>query len=145
MVIGVCRQRYLLQSTKGLELTQPVRNQVFAKNLVSLGLLAIGVMISGCTPLIMTPTPVAQSEGRLIVQITYLSVDVLNELASELDIWEVDRAAQTLVARITLEQYATLGQQDLTIMLDCPKMHQFAQQNNLSLPDIAKLMAEECP
>ena len=102
-------------------------------------------MIGSCTPLIMTPTPVAQSEGRLIVQITYPSVDVLNELASELDIWEVDRAAQTLVARITLEQHTALRQQDLIMTLDCPKMRQFAQQNNVTLPDIAKLMQEECP
>ena len=87
----------------------------------------------------------AQSEGRLIVQNTYPSVDVLNELASELDIWEVDRAAQTLVARITLEQHTALRQQDLIMTLDCPKMRQFAQQNNVTLPDIAKLMQEECP
>lgn len=131
MGIGVCQRRFLLPSIKGF--------------LSIVWLLAIGVMISSCTPLIMTPTPVAQTEGRLIVQISYPTVDVLNELASELDIWEVDRAAQTLVARMTLEQYSALRQQDLTMTLDCSKMRQFAQQNNLALPEIAELMEEECP
>jgi len=136
MEMWVCQRRFLLRLT----------NRVLAVVWV----LAMAVMISSCTPLLMTPVAqsegsVAKTEGRLIVQITYPTVDVLNELAGELDIWEVDRAAQTLIARITLEQYTALRQPDLIITLDCAKMRQYAQQNNLSLPDIAKLMQEECP
>lgn len=101
-----------------------------------------------CSPLIQPPTPAAaveESDARLIVQVTYPTVDLLNALAGELDIWEVDRAAQTFVARITLPQYDELLRQALPIKLDCAKMRQYAQDVKLTQPSVAKVMAEQCP
>lgn len=112
-------------------------------------LLLLSLWASGCTPLILTPTPVAPLaepvDVRLIVQVTYPTVDLLNALAGELDIWEVDRTAQTLVARVTLDQYAALLQQELPVKLDCAKMRQYAQALNLTAPTVAQLLQEQCP
>lgn len=112
-------------------------------------LLLLSVWGSGCTPLIMTPTPAAPLSApvdvRLIVQVTYPTVEVLNALAGELDIWEVDRTAQTLVARVTLEQYDALLQQQLPVALDCAKMHQYAQALHLTEPTVAALLRAQCP
>lgn len=112
-------------------------------------LLLLSLWASGCTPLILTPTPVAvladPINARLIVQVTYPTVAVLNALAGELDIWEVDRAAQTFVARVTLAQYDDLLQQELPVKLDCVKMRQYAQALNLTAPTVAQLLQEQCP
>ena len=111
-------------------------------------LLLAGLGMSGCTPLIMTPTPVASLaepvDVRLIVQVTYPTVAVLNALAGELDVWEVDRSAQTLVARVTLEQYDALLQQELPVKLDCAKMRQYAQDIDLTVPPVAQLLQTQC-
>ena len=112
-------------------------------------LLLLSLWASGCTPLILTPTPVAvladPINARLIVQVTYPTAAVLNALAGELDIWEVDRAAQTFVARVTLAQYDDLLQQELPVKLDCVKMRQYAQALNLTAPTVAQLLQEQCP
>jgi len=119
--------------------------------------LAVGLWGSGCTPLIIAPTPAASRaepaaaplskpvEARLIVQVHFPTVTVLNKLAGELDIWEVDRNAQTFVARITLAQYDALLQQALPVVLDCAKMRQYEQELSLTVPAIAKMMQEQCP
>lgn len=112
-------------------------------------LLLLSLWVSGCTPLILTPTPAAPLadpvDARLIVQVTYPTVDLLNAQAGELDIWEVDRTAQTFVARVTLEQYDALLQQQLPVKLDCAKMRQYAQALNLTAPTVAPLLREQCP
>lgn len=112
-------------------------------------LLLLSLWASGCTPLILTPTPVAPLaapvDTRLLVQVTYPTVAVLNALAGELDIWEVDRAAQTFVARVTLDQYDDLLQQGLPVKLDCAKMRQYAQALNFTVPTVAQLLREQCP
>ena len=112
-------------------------------------LLLLSLWASGCTSLILTPTPgaplVDPVDVRLIVQVTYPTVDLLNALAGELDIWEVDRAAQTFVARVTLAQYDDLLQQELPVKLDCAKMRQYAQALNLDVPPVAQLLQEQCP
>lgn len=135
MAIGVFPRRFLSRLISGC----------FARVL----LLLLSGWASGCTPLILTPTPVAPLaepvDVRLIVQVTYPTVAVLNALASELDIWEVNRTAQTLVARVTLEQYDELRQQELPVNLDCAKMRQYEQQRSLALPVVAQLMQEQCP
>lgn len=104
---------------------------------------------SGCTPLIRPPTPVAASvaaeDVHLIVQVDYPTVDVLNALAGELDVWEVDRAAQTFIARVTLAQYDMLLQQALTVKLDCAKMVQYGAANGTITTAVADLLAEQCP
>lgn len=134
MRTGVCRRQALSPAIKrwGLGL-----------------LLFISCWGSGCAPLIMPPTPVASSveaeDVHLIVQVTYPTVAVLNALASELDVWEVDRAAQTFVARITMTQYEALLQQKLLVTLDCAKMQQYAQASNLTTAAVAQLMQEQCP
>lgn len=112
-------------------------------------LLLAGFGMSGCMPLIITPTPVASlpepGDARLIVQVTYPTVAVLNALAGELDIWEVDRTAQTFVARVTVAQYDALLQQQLTVKLDCAKMHQYAADLALTQPTVAQLLQTQCP
>jgi hypothetical protein len=117
-------------------------------NQCAYGLLLLSALWeSGCAPLLLTPTPVAPiaepEDARLIVQVTYPTVERLNALAGELDIWEVDRAAQTFVARVTLAQYETLVQQALPVALDCTKMAQYGEP--VSAPIVATLMAEQCP
>lgn len=133
MVAGVCRQQALSSSTKRL----------------LLGLLLISCWGSGCAPLIMTPTPVASidadAEVRLIVQVNYPTVEVLNALAGELDIWEVDRQAQTFVARVTLAQYELLQQQGLSVALDCAKMEQYGDVIDAATTVVADLLTEQCP
>lgn len=112
-------------------------------------LLVCGLWSSGCTPLILTPTPVAsavEAEAvHLIVQVNYPTVDVLNALAGELDVWEVDRTAQTFVARITLAQFEMLQQQKLAVALDCAKMAQYGETVDAAPATVANLMAEQCP
>lgn len=112
-------------------------------------LLVCGLWSSGCTPLILTPTPVAsavEAEAvHLIVQVNYPTVDVLNALAGELDVWEVDRTAQTFVARVTLAQYERLQQQALLVELDCAKMAQYGAANGPITTTVADLLAEQCP
>lgn len=136
MTIGVCRRQSLSPSTR--------------RWLLSL-LLFIGCWGSGCVPLIMTPTPVAPAaaaaaeEVRLIVQVKYPTVDVLNALAGELDVWEVDRTAQTFVARITLAQFEMLQQQKLPVALDCAKMEQYGETVDAAPDSVANLLAEQCP
>jgi hypothetical protein len=99
--------------------------------------------------LIQPPTPVASSataeEARVIVQVKYPTVDVLNALASELDVWEVDRTAQTFIARVTLAQYERLQQQALPIELDCTKMEQYRVANGAVSVVVADLLKEQCP
>lgn len=100
----------------------------------------------GCTPLIHPPQTVHEDEAQIIVQIHYPSVEVLNQLASTLDIWEVDRNAQTLVAKITLAQYGSLLAQQLPTTLDCPKMRTYAQalRSERSIT-VQKLLQQQCP
>lgn len=139
MVIGVSPQRFSLRS---------IRRYWVGKTLGNLLWLLLGVLGSGCTPLVVAPTPVAQAEPvdvRLIVQVTYPTVDVLNALAGELDIWEVDRTAQTFIARVTVEQYDELLQQQLPVELDCAKMRQYAQDLNLAASPVAQLLQAQCP
>ena len=130
MGTGVSRRRSLSQLTNVL---------------VIVGLLC---WTSGCTPLIMTPTPVASAaeteDVRLIVQVQYPTVDVLNALAGELDVWEVDRTAQTFIARVTLAQYEALVQQALPVELDCAKMAQYGD-DVAAAAAVADLLAEQCP
>lgn len=112
-------------------------------------LLCLGFWQGGCTPLIQPPTPVASSVAteavHLIVQVQYPTVDILNALAGELDVWEVDRTAQTFVARITLAQFEQLQQQDLPVELDCAKMAQYGQIDDAAPANIIDLVAEQCP
>jgi hypothetical protein len=134
MATGAFRRRSLSPSTKRWFLL----------------MLLIGLCgISGCTPLIQPPTPVAGSAAaeavRLIVQVQYPTLDVLNALASELDVWEVDRSAQTFVARVTLAQFAMLQQQKLPVELDCVKMEQYGETVDAAPADITAWMAKQCP
>ncbi|MCE7986216.1 MAG: hypothetical protein DYG89_33995 [Caldilinea sp. CFX5] len=103
---------------------------------------------TGCVPLIQPPTPVAPAaaaeEVHLIVQVQYPTVEVLNALAGELDVWEVDRTAQTFVARITLAQFEMLQQQDLPVALDCAKMEQYEETVAAAPASITSLIAEQC-
>lgn len=140
MVIGVSPQRFLLRS---------IRWRRAGKKRGNLLWLLVGLLLSSCTPLIVAPTPAASQaepvDVRLIVQVTYPTVEVLNALAGELDVWEVDRSAQTFVARVTLEQYDALLQQDLPVKLDCAKMRQYAQDLDLTVPPVAQLLQAQCP
>lgn len=134
MATGVYQPRFLSPSTK--------------RWVIGLLLTLIGWM-SGCTPLIQPPTPVASApeaeDVRLIVQVKYPTVAILNALAGELDVWEVDRQAQTFVARITLAQYDALLQQALTVKVDCGKMAQYSTANGVVSAAVADLLAEQCP
>ncbi len=113
-------------------------------------LLVCALWSSGCTPLIQPPTPVASAveaaDVRLIVQVKYPTVDVLNALAGELDVWAVDRTAQTFIARITLAQHEMLRQQALTVTLDCAKMEQYGDDIVAAATTaVADLLAQQCP
>jgi hypothetical protein len=137
MVIGASRQRSFSPFSSAIP--------------YGLLLMLIGLWASGCTPLIRPPTPVAEpaaesAEARLIVQVHYPTVEMLNALASELDVWEVDRAGQSFVARVTLAQYESLLQQEeLQVTLDCAKMRQYEEGRSLAVPTVAQLMQDECP
>lgn len=133
MATGVYRQRSLSRLTKHWT--------------IGLLLILLG-WGSGCTPLIQPPTPAASAveaeEAHLIVLVQYPTVDVLNALAGELDVWEVDRATQTFVARITLAQYELLRQQALPVKLDCAKMEQYSAANGVVTAAVADLLVEQC-
>lgn len=134
METGVYRQRFLSPSTKHW--------------VIGLLLILIG-WGSGCTLLVQPPTTeaagVEAEEVRLIVQVQYPTVDVLNALAGELDVWEVDRTAQTFIARVTQAQYDMLLQQALIVTLDCAKMAQYGEPRGAVTPAIAVQLAEQCP
>ena len=133
MATGVFRRRFSSRSTKRWCLL----------------MLLVGLCsATGCVPLIQPPTPVAPAaaaeEVRLIVQVQYPTVEVLNALAGELDVWEVDRTAQTFIARVTLAQYEALVQQALPVELDCAKMAQYGD-DVAAAAAVADLLAEQCP
>ena len=114
--------------------------------LVLLGLLSLilTVLLGSCT-FVIQPSPSAPAEdGWLIVRVNYPSVVVLNQLASELDVWEVNRAAQTLVARVTLAQYQALLAEELTVSVDCAKMQQYAQALGGSTATVQAIVQEAC-
>ena len=139
MAIGVSPRRFSLRLINGYLTHTKLGNLLWL----------LAVLATACTPLIVAPTPVAAPDEpvdvRLIVQVTYPTVAVLNALAGELDIWEVDRTARTFVARVTLEQYDDLLQQQLPVELDCAKMRQYAQALNLTAPTVAPLLQAQCP
>ncbi|MDQ3250603.1 MAG: hypothetical protein M3Q45_15535 [Chloroflexota bacterium] len=103
------------------------------------------MLLTGCTPLIVAPATDAQAEAWLIVRIGYPSTDSLNQLAAELDIWEVDRAEQSLVARVTIAQYQALLNDDLTMQVDCPKMKQYASALGVKTQVVQAILQQSCP
>lgn len=114
--------------------------------LVLLGLLSLilTVLLGSCTFVIRSSPSAPAEDGWLIVRVDYPSVVVLNQLASELDVWEVNRAAQTLVARVTLAQYQALVAEKLTVSVDCAKMRQYAQTLGGSTATVLAIMQEAC-
>lgn len=139
MAIGVSPRQFSLRS---------ISRYLAGKKLGNLLWLLLAMFGSGCAPLIVTPTPAASQadpvDVRLIVQVTYPTVEVLNALAGELDVWEVDRSAQTFIARVTVDQYEALLQQKLPVKLDCAKMRQYTQDLDLAQPTVAQLLQEQC-
>jgi hypothetical protein len=106
--------------------------------------IALLLIITSCTPWIQPPT--AANEAQLIVQIHYPSVEALNQLASTLDIWEVERSAQTLVAKVSFSQYDQLLAQGLPVALDCTKMRQYADAlRTTQSPRASVLLLAQCP
>ncbi len=105
--------------------------------------LLLGLLGAACK--LIEPTAAAQpADDRIIVQIHYDSSEQLNQLAAELDIWEINRAAQTLVARVTLAQRRWVIDQGLTVTLDCDKMKQYAAALGAPSQPIRALLAAEC-
>jgi len=115
--------------------------------LVLLGLLSLilPALLGSCTFVIRPPTSTPAEDGWIIVRVDYPSVAILNQLASELDVWEVNRAAQTLVARVTLAQYQALLAKELTVSVDCAKMQQYAQALGGSTATVQAIMQASCP
>ncbi len=107
-------------------------------------ILLLTTLLMGCVPLIATPTPQPPNEGWLIVQVEYQTNATLNQLAAELDVWEVQRAAGFAVARVTLAQYDDLQEQQLTVTLDCAKMKQYAQALGEQPQRVRELIQETC-
>ncbi len=101
-------------------------------------------LLMGCVPLLATPTPQPPSEGWLIVQVEYQTSATLNQLAAELDVWEVQRDTDFAVVRVTLAQYAALQAQHLAISLDCAKMKQYAQALGPQPQRVHELLQKEC-
>ena len=106
--------------------------------------LILAVLLGSCTFVIRPPASMPAEDGWIIVHIDYPSVVVLNQLASELDVWEVNRAAQTLVARVTLAQYQALVAEELTVSVDCAKMQQYAQALGGSTATVQAIVQEAC-
>ncbi|MBX3015894.1 MAG: hypothetical protein KF832_30520 [Caldilineaceae bacterium] len=138
-----------LSSSQGQQGVARLRTWCFRRARWLFWVVFVTLVSSACTPLMLTPTPMTPTpvaeELRLIVTVHYPTVAVLNRFAGELDIWEVDRAGQTFVARITLAQYDALLQEQLTVTLDCAKMRQYESTTTLAQPPIADLMATQCP
>ena len=106
--------------------------------------LLIMTLLMGCVPLIATPTPQPPAAGWLIVRVEYPTTAMLNQLAAELDVWEVQQAAGIVVARVTLAQYDALQEQQLAVTLDCAKMQQYAQALGKQPQQVRELIQQEC-
>ena len=113
--------------------------------LLGLTSLILTTLLGGCTFVIQPPASAPTVDAWLIVRINYPSVAVLNQLAAELDVWEVNRADQTLVARVTLAQYQALVAEKLTMTVDCAKMQQYAQALGTATATIQAIVQEVCP
>jgi hypothetical protein len=104
----------------------------------------LNLLLASCTMIQPLP-PQTSDDGWLIVRINYDSTATLNRIASELDIWEVDRTAQTLVARVRLDQrqwVLALGQ---SITLDCAKMRANRDALGTRTAAAQALIDAECP
>jgi hypothetical protein len=106
--------------------------------------LILTMLLGSCTFVIQPPASAPAEDGWIIVRVDYPSVVVLNQLASELDVWEVNRAAQTLVARVTLAQYQALLAEKLPVSVDCAKMRQYAPTLDGSTATVQAIVQEAC-
>ncbi len=113
--------------------------------LLGLTTLILTALLGSCTFVIRSPVAAPAEDSWLIVRVGYPSVVVLNQLAAELDVWEVNRADQTLVARVTLAQYQALAAEKLTVNVDCAKMQQYAQALGASTATVQAIIQEACP
>jgi len=107
--------------------------------------LILTLLLGSCTFVIQPSASTPAEDGWIIVRVDYPSVAILNQLASELDVWEVNRAAQTLVARVTLAQYQALLAKELPVSVDCAKMRQYAPTLGGSTATVQAIMQTSCP
>jgi PKD repeat protein len=94
------------------------------------------MLISSGTPALAqhpssTPTHRELTDTSVVAQVSFNSTDDLNQLASYLDIWEVNHEAGYLVAMLSPEQYATLQQAGYRTVIDQAKTASLYQLNVL--------------
>ena len=123
-----------------------LRSWPFAGQLSPVAALSVAIVVSamllfGCQP--VRPSSPLQSPDApwLIVRIYFANVAELNQMAAELDIWEVHRPAGFVVARVRSDQLQMLQQQGMHVELDCAKMTQLQKALGLS----ATVLDALCP
>lgn len=102
--------------------------------------LSSALLVAGCSGLRIHP-----ADGRplpmYIARIHFATLAERDQLAGELDVWEVHRQEQYLIARLDAGAYLTLAFTGWRISPECDRMRQF--QSALNLAD--ETLQQICP
>ena len=88
------------------------------------------LLLAGCRGLTSSPAD-GTPQPMYLARIHFASLAARDQLASELDVWEVDRQEQYLIARLDAGAYLTLAFTGWRISLECTRMRQFQSALNL--------------
>ena len=89
------------------------------------------LLLAGCRGLTSYPADGAP-QPMYLARIHFASPAERDQLASELDVWEVHRQEQYLIARLDGGTYLTLAFTGWRISLECARMRQLQSALNLS-------------
>jgi hypothetical protein len=79
----------------------------------------------------------------MVVRVYFTSTDELNRWAAQMDVWEVDRASSSFVARVTSDEYHRLVQEGERVEFDCEQMRRYASALELDQAALQKLCPQE--
>jgi len=115
-----------------------MRVQLIRKRIVNFIIILVTALSTGSLAQAQNPAPGMLldefPQEPVVVQLLYKNTENLNQLASYLDIWEVDHNTRYLVAMLTPEQYISLKQAGYQITIDQAKTDLITQPR-FPLPD----------
>ncbi len=104
-----------------------------------LGLISL-LLATGCSGLRLYPAD-GTPQPMYLARIHFTALTERDQLAAELDVWEVHRAEQYLVARLDAGSYLNLAVTGWRISLECERMRQFQSALNLQKTTLQQI----CP
>ena len=90
---------------------------------------AIAAQPSDSTSQAVPAAPAPQSSGMLVARVYYRDTADLNQLASQLDVWEVSHAEQYVVAMLSSYRYSQLSAAGYRLEVDAIKTALLSQPN----------------